>query len=590
MASILKDRHVWWREAVVYQIYPASFLDEDGDGWGDIAGVLSKLDYLHDLGTDIIWLSPIFQSPKVDMGYDISDYTAIDPLYGTLEQVDRLISELRKRGMKLMLDMVFNHTSDQHEWFIESRSSRTNPKRNFYIWKKPKYDAEGNRLPPNNWAMILGGGVRSAWTWDEGTEEYYLSLFTPEQPDLNWDNPEVRKAIYEVQRFWLDRGVNGFRLDVINMISKHPDFPDAKATSSAKYHSGFEFYANGPHMHEYLQEMHREVMSKYPTITVGEMPHVNDFDEILKTVGEDAGELNMIFIFDIVDIDGDPRTGEAKTLYPWNANDLKSIINKWQRLMFDRGGWNALFCENHDTPRSLTRYCDDSDEYRELGAKLLALMMTTLSGTLYIFQGEELGLRNIPAEWDIEEYKDIGSINYWKKINSLYPDDPAKLAEARKILQRKARDNTRVPMQWTSEKPNAGFCPPDVTPWMRVNDDYPEVNAANQMKTPPTSQSPSVREFWKHRIAERKKHKDVLVYGDFALVGGDDESIVAYKRFIESKTYVVVLNFSGQDVEWKIPEGIQISSWVTGNYAAGIENQQKSGTIVLRPWEALMGE
>jgi oligo-1,6-glucosidase len=303
----------------------------------------------------------------------------------------------------------------QHQWFIDSKSSTTNPKRNYYIWKKPKFDEKGNRMPPNNWSMILGGGTKSAWTWDENTQEYYLSLFTPEQPDLNWENPEVREGLYDILRFWLDRGASGFRMDVINLISKHPDFPDAAITVSGNaYQSGFKFYANGPRMHEYLQEMNSKVLSKYPTITVGEMPHIFDEDEILRTVGANAGEINMIFIFDIVDIDGSP-TGDAKTIYPWNANDLKKIISRWQRVMYNRDGWNAIFCENHDTPRSLSRFCNDNDQYRELGAKLLCLMLTTLSGTLYVFQGQELGLRNIPAEWDIGEYKDIGSINYWKK-------------------------------------------------------------------------------------------------------------------------------------------------------------------------------
>ncbi|KAF2785922.1 glycoside hydrolase family 13 protein [Melanomma pulvis-pyrius CBS 109.77] len=584
-------RYAWWKEALVYQIYPASFLDSNGDGWGDIAGIISKLDYLKDLGVDVMWLSPIFQSPRVDMGYDISDYTAIDPLYGTLEDVDLLISEMGKRRMKLMMDCVFNHTSDQHQWFMESRSSTTHPKRDYYIWKPPKLDEAGNRMPPNNWASILGG-ANSAWAWDEDTQEYYLALFTPAQPDLNWENPELRKEIYNIQRFWLDRGACGFRMDVINLISKHPDFPDAEVTAEGKYQSGFKFYANGPRMHEYLQEMNKEVLSQYSTMTVGEMPHIYDNEEILRTVGADAGELNMIFIFDVVDIDGDPKTGNAKCLYPWTAKDLGAIISKWQRIMFDRNGWNTVWCENHDTPRSLTRYCDDSDKYRELGAKLLALMLTTLGGTLFVFQGQELGLRNIPPEWDLDEYKDVGSISYWEKMNSLYPGDKAKLAEARKVLQRKARDNTRIPMQWTSEAPNAGFCPPDITPWMRVNDDYPSINAAAQIHpiSETRSGSLSVREFWKRRLADRKANKELFVYGDFGLIGkADDDTILAYKRFSNAEAAIVVLNFSGERVEWEVPEDVRVRAWETGNYATGLQEVPNRGRILLRPWEALLG-
>jgi oligo-1,6-glucosidase len=295
-----------------------------------------------------------------------------------------------------------------------SRSSTTNSMRDFYIWKKPKYDANGNRQPPNNWAMILGGSGVSAWSWDEASREYYLSLFTPEQPDLNWDNPRVRETIFDILEFWLARGVCGFRMDVINLISKDPLFPDARVTTPRTYQSGHEFYANGPRMHEYLQEMNRKVLNKYQAVTVGEMPHITDENEILRTVGANNGELNMIFIFDVVDIDGSP-TGDAKTIYPWEVSTLRKIINKWQRVMIDRDGWNAIFCENHDTPRSLTRFCDDSDQYRKLGAKLLCLLFATLSGTLFVFQGQELGMRNIPVEWDIAEYKDIGSSNYWKK-------------------------------------------------------------------------------------------------------------------------------------------------------------------------------
>jgi oligo-1,6-glucosidase len=331
------------------KVYPASFQSTGSGslpGWGDIKGVISKLDYFKHLGVDVVWLSPIYKSPQVDMGYDIADYKDIDPRYGTLEDVDELIAGLHKRDMKLMMDLVVNHTSDQHDWFIKSRSSKDDPKRSWYHWQPPKYDEHGNRQPPNNWAMILGE-AHSAWTWDEKTQEYYLALFTPEQPDLNWENPDVRAAVHDVLHFWLKRGTSGFRMDVINHISKTPGYPDAPITSpGSKYQPGYKYYANGPRLHEWLQAMNREVLSKYDTITVGEMPFVRSEDEILKVVGAKRGELNMIFIFEMVDIDND-ETGFRLTLRDWNTNEIKKIFNKWQTLMIERNGWNSLFIENH---------------------------------------------------------------------------------------------------------------------------------------------------------------------------------------------------------------------------------------------------
>jgi oligo-1,6-glucosidase len=351
------------------------------------------------------------------MGYDIADYEDIDPSYGTLADVDNLIAECKKRDMKLVMDLVVNHTSEEHAWFLDSRSSRTSSKRDWYIWKPAKYDSNGKREPPNNWAQILGE-ANSAWTWDETTQEYYLSLFTPEQPDLNWENPAVRSAVHAVLKFWLDRGCSGFRMDVINLISKVQGYPDADiVVKNNRYQPGDKYYANGPRLHEYLKEINRKVLSKYDTLTVGEMPFVRDEDEIMRVVGAESEELNMIFSFDLVDIDNVP--GDFKfTLHPWDATDLKRIVNRLQRLMLERDGWNSLFVENHDQPRSVSRYTDDSDEFREYGAKLLALMQSTLAGTLYVYQGEELGMRNVPKTWDESEYKDIESINFFKKCVS----------------------------------------------------------------------------------------------------------------------------------------------------------------------------
>ncbi|KAF2102860.1 glycoside hydrolase [Rhizodiscina lignyota] len=584
------DRHRWWKEAVVYQIYPASFNDTNDDGWGDVKGITSKLDYLKELGVDVVWTSPIYKSPQADMGYDIADYKDIDHRYGTLQDVDNLIAELKKRNMKLMMDLVVNHTSNEHAWFQESRSSKDNPKRDWYIWKKPKFDAQGNRQPPNNWSQILGE-MNSAWTWDEATQEYYLSLFTPEQPDLNWENPDVRAAVHDVLRFWLDRGASGFRMDVINLISKVQSFPDGEVVApDHQYQPGFKYFANGPRLHEYLKEINREVLSKYDTITVGEMPFVRDEDEVLKVVGAEAGELNMIFIFEIVDIDNVPGSYRM-ALHPWKVSDLRRCMNRWQKLMIERDGWNSLFCENHDNPRSVSRYCDDSDEYRELGAKLLALMQTTLAGTLYVYQGEELGMRNVPPTWGPEEYKDIESVNYYKKMMSMYPGDEEKRRHAMEVLQKKSRDNCRAPMQWT-EEPNAGFCSSDVEPWMRVNDDYPTVNAAVQMAPKQAGGNDfSVRQFWKRGLENRKKHKDVFIYGDFELLGDENDAgdVFAYKRWSRDEAFVVVLNFSGQESQWNVPSALKIESWAAGNYEVGSSDKPLTGAITLRPWEGLLG-
>jgi glycosidase len=523
------------------------------------------------------------------MGYDISDYNDVDPRYGKLEDIDELIAGLKQRGMKLMMDLVVNHTSNMHKWFLKSRSSKTNPKRDWYIWQPPKYDKDGHRKPPNNWFMILGE-ANSAWTWDEKTQEYYLSLFTAEQPDLNWRNAEVRAAVHDILRFWLDKGVSGFRMDVINLISKVEGYPDAEIIDpNTPYQPGHKLYANGPHLHEYLREMNEKVLSKYDTITVGEMPFVDDTEEILRVVGEERKELNMIFIFDLVDIDRDSsgfRWGTTK----WTVSDMRNIMSKWQTVMKKGGGWNSVIIENHDNPRSVSQYCDDStEELRQLGAKLLALMQTTLSGTLYIYQGEELGMKNFPLSWPPEEYKDIETQNYWAKMNKLYPHDKKKLQEAREIMQRRARDHSRTPVQWDASV-NAGFFAQDVTPWMRVNDDYKSVNAEAQTGTC-KSGGLSVYQFWQRCLERRKKHKDAFVYGTFtALDSGNSDSVIAYQMSSSKDAFVVALNFSGDEVAWTIPETVGIDGWVDTNYDSWDSKKATKVEVLLRAWEGVVGK
>ncbi|KAH6660894.1 trehalose-6-phosphate hydrolase [Truncatella angustata] len=579
----------WWKEAVVYQIYPSSFQSHPGNssGWGSIKGITSRLDYLKSLGVNVVWSSPIFKSPQADMGYDIADYKQIDPCYGTLEDVDTLIAELKKRDMKLMMDLVVNHTSNEHAWFLESRSSIDGPKRDWYIWRKPKsIGADGKPEPPNNWAQILGE-ANSAWQYDEKTGEYYLALFTPEQPDLNWENPEVREAVWDVMRFWLERGASGFRMDVINLISKVPGYPDAEITlgEGHRYQPAWKYFVNGPKLHDYLKEMHKEVLSHYDTITVGEMPGVSDENEVLRTVGANAGELRMIFVFDVVDID---KPHVRLALKPWDIKDLKTIISRWQRVMIDLDGWNSVFIENHDNPRSVSRYADDSDEWRHLGAKLIALMQTTLGGTLFVYQGEEIGMRNIPTEWDPEEYKDIETINFWKKTQALYGNDPELLHHGRTIMNMKARDNARTPMQWNATD-NAGFCDSGIRPWMRVMNDYKTINAEVQMSDN-SPDSLSVWQFWQRGLKDRKEHADVFVYGDFEELSHEHPHVFSYVRTsVKGEKWVVVLNFSGKQVEWYLPEDLKVGFWAASNYAKDRVDKPRASMIPLKPWEGILG-
>lgn len=435
--------------------------------------------------------------------------------------------------------------------------------------------------------MFLGE-MNSAWTWDPLTEEYYLSLFTSEQPDLNWEVPAVREAVHDVLRFWLDRGVCGFRMDVINLISKVPGYPDGEIVAPDHlYQPGYKHFANGPRLHEYLQELNEKVLSKYDTITVGEMPFVRDENEVLKVVHPDRNELNMIFIFEIVDLDGIPGSYRL-TQYDWKKSEIRKIMSKWQKKMAERGGWNSLFIENHDNPRSVSRYVSDSDADRNVGAKLLSLMMTTLGGTLYVYQGQELGVRNFPLDWDVNEYKDVESINYWKKMVSMYPEDKEKLALAKRILQKKARDHSRTPMPWTPEKPNAGFSEKEPTPWMRVNDDFETYNAQTQAEEK-DGEELSVLQFWRRGLKNRKEHKASFVYGDFEVLGleNDDNPIFAYKRTGGGETWVVILNFSAEERKFQL-DGVKVQNWVTGTFD-GKPEKALSGEILLRPWEGLLG-
>ncbi|KFY48905.1 hypothetical protein V495_00920 [Pseudogymnoascus sp. VKM F-4514 (FW-929)] len=566
----------WWKEASVYQIYPASFCDKNGGGLGDIAGINSKLDYLKNLGVDVVWISPVCESPQADMGYDVSNYCAIDSIYGTMEDIDALAAGLHARGMKFVMDLVVNHTSDQHDWFRESRSSRDNPKRDWYIWRDPRFDSEGTRLPPNNWASIFGG---SAWSFDELTGQYYLRLFCHEQPDLNWDNLAVALEVEKIMRFWLDKGVDGFRMDVINLISKAPGLPDAPITVEGQlYQPGHMHYACGPRLHEHLRKL-RSILDEYDAFAVGEMPWVKNEKDVIDVVSAERKELNMIFQFDIVDMDN--GAGGKFEEQKWELSDLKTIVEKWQTRLYEEGGWNASFIENHDQGRSVSRFASDEPQFRVYAAKMLATFIALQSGTLFVYQGQELGMANIPKDWGIEEYKDVETQNYWKSAVEEFGNDKERIDKYMKQIHIKARDHARTPVQWNSQK-NAGFS--SSTPWMRVNPDYTKWNAEDQVGKPS-----SVFTYWQTLLKTRKLYKNILVYGSFEMVDKSHKSVFCYRRAYGTAAATVLLNFSKQDVEWTVPPDVIRTTHVAPlihNYEDG--KQAVDGRVHLRPFEALV--
>lgn len=553
-ADSLYHRRVWWKEATFYQIYPASFKDSNGDGWGDIPGVLQKIDYVASLGVDVVWLSPMFDSPQVDMGYDVSNYEDVYASYGTVQDVEKLIAACHKNDMKLILDLVVNHTSDQHAWFKESRSSKNNPKRDWYFWQPARYDEEGNRMPPTNYRSYFAGGT---WTWDEHTEEYYLHLYDKSQPDLNWENKDCRKAIYDsAMRFWLDKGIDGFRIDTVNKYSKVLPFTDAPIIDPTSFtQSAPERWCNGPRIHEFIKEMNAEVLSHYrtydnlPLVTVGELSLCPNPSDVIPYVSAREKELDMVFQFDITHLGQGPPGGTSKYDFaPWTLPDMKRIVEKWQTFIEGTDAWTTVFNENHDNGRSVSRFANDSPEWREKSAKMLALWLVGQSGTLFLYQGQEIGMLNAPEHWDVQsEYKDVESQNYWAEAVRL---DDGKLDFGRKErikkgLQLMARDHARLPFQWDGTQ-NAGFSTGE--PWMRVHDGYPEVNAVKQEADPG-----SVLNFYKQVLRLRKEHKDVFVYGAFELLNPESKEIFVYRKRYEGNVAVVVLNFM-TEVQ-TLPEG-----------------------------------
>jgi oligo-1,6-glucosidase len=536
------DIRGWWKEGTVYQIYPASFKDSNGDGVGDIPGIISKLDYLKDLGVDILWLSPHYKSPQVDMGYDISDYKDVHAPYGTLQDVKDLIAGCHKRNMKLIFDLVVNHTSNEHPWFQESRKSKDSPKRDWYIWRPARYDEQGNRLPPCNWCSFFNG---SAWQWDEQTQEYYLHLFAKEQPDLNWENEAVRQAIYdEAMKFWLDLGVDGFRVDTVNMYSKVLPFKDAPITvPTDEYQPAQTLFCNGPRMHEFLTEMNDQVLSHYDAMTVGELSSTPDPKQVLEYVGASAKQLNMVFQMDMVHLGLGPSY--KYDFHEWHLSQLKDALVKWQQFIIGNDGWTTAFLENHDQARSISRFCSDDPLYHSASGKMLATFLCTLTGTLFIYQGQEIGMINLPKSWPIEEYKDIESIHYYNYIKEKTHNDPKAVKLALENIGKLGRDHSRSPFQWDDTE-HAGFT--TGTPWMRVNDVYPEINAKLQ-----ENDETSILSFWKKAVQFRNAYKDFCVYGDFYLCDSDNLFTVTYIKVYKCNKMLVVLNFTKGIQDFVVP-------------------------------------
>ncbi|WP_047980611.1 glycoside hydrolase family 13 protein [Ornithinibacillus contaminans] len=543
-------KKVWWKEAVAYQVYPRSFMDSNGDGIGDIQGVISKLDYLKNLGIDVIWMSPIYQSPNDDNGYDISDYQAIMDEFGTMEDFDLLLSEVHRRDMRLIMDLVINHTSDEHPWFIESRSSKDNPYRDYYLWHPGKDGKE-----PNNWESIFGG---SAWKYDEKTNEYFLHVFSTKQPDLNWENPAVRNDLYNMVNWWLDKGIDGFRVDAISHIKKIPGFPDLPNPENKQYVPSFDGHMNREGIQVYLEELKQKTFANYDIMTVGEANGVS-IEQAEEWVGEKNGKFDMIFQFEHLDLWGkNTKTGI-------DIHALKQTMTKWQKGL-EGVGWNALFLENHDQPRSVSTW-GNSGEYRVESAKCLATMYFLMQGTPFIYQGQEIGMTNVQFP-SIDDYDDVGMRNYY--FHELEKGTPE--LEIMEVIWKTGRDNSRTPMQWTIEK-NAGFS--NGTPWMKVNPNYTEINVESEMKNPN-----SIYHYYR-KLIQLRKEQSVLIYGNYDIVMEEHNQIYAYKRTLGDEAVLIMTNLFEEEVVFDFP-----AEFVNTRKELLLSNYDDNKENILKPYEA----
>lgn len=553
------ERTRWYKDAIIYQIYPRSFKDSDGDGTGDIRGIIEKLDYLKDLGINAVWLSPCYKSPNDDNGYDISDYRDIMDEFGTLADWEEMVKGMHDRGIKLIMDLVVNHSSDEHKWFIESRKSKDNPYRDYYIWRKGK--GRDGKKPPNNWTSRFGG---SAWEYDKTTDEWYLHLFTKKQPDLNWDNPKVRKEVQDICKFWLDKGVDGFRCDVITYISKAEGLPDGKWNPAIR---GDEHFSPGPNIHKYLNELNQKVLSKYDCMTVGETPNVT-VEQGLQYVSEDRNELDTVFIFEHIECNQFMRLLPRK----FSLKRFRKVLFKWQYGLKGKG-WNSLYLENHDQPRSIPTFASDL-RYRKQAAKMLAISMHMLEGTPYIYQGQEIGMTNCPFEPD--EYKDV----MVKMLMDVVKYVPFLKSIALKVLKKRARDHSRTPMQWNSGK-NAGFTEGDET-WIKVNPNYKEINVEESLKDPD-----SIYNFYKKLIAYRKGNQIIrngALKGHFT----GSNKLFCYERWWEGERLFVLCNFKPYEVNFTLPKDMTFkkSELVLHNY----DYKRKLEDMTLKPYEGMVFE
>ncbi len=550
----------WWKESVVYQIWPRSFNDSNGDGVGDLRGIIAKLDYLKELGIDVVWLSPVYQSPNDDMGYDISNYRAIMDEFGTLEDWEALLEGLHARGIRLIMDLVVNHTSDEHPWFVESRKSKDNPYRDYYIWRQGHAGRE-----PNNWRSFFTG---STWVYDERTGEYFLHLFSTRQPDLNWENPKVRQEVYAMMRWWLDKGVDGFRMDVINMISKVPGLPNAPIMFNSRYQPAGQYFLHGPRLLEFLGEMRAEALDTYDTLTVGETPGATTAQAVELT-NPDSGPLDMVFHFEHMDLDTEP--GLPLGVKEWDLLELKQVTSRWQEDLEGRG-WNSQYLSNHDQPRQVSRFGNDQ-QYRVESAKMLATFLHMLQGTPYIYQGEELGMTNV-AFPSIEDYRDIATRNAYRELTEEHALDHEHVMAR---IHRKSRDNARTPMQWDASE-NAGFT--SGTPWIKLNPNYREINAAQALA------DPNSIFYYYQALIKLRKANPVIVYGRYELLLPDDREIYAFTRTLDDDRLLVILNFSASTPTFELPAALPDTSpqLLIANYA--VEDSASIRQITLRPYEA----
>nr|WP_204988061.1 alpha-glucosidase [Sporolactobacillus pectinivorans] len=549
----------WWKKSVVYQVYPKSFNDSNGDGIGDIPGITEKLPYFKELGVDVIWLNPIYKSPYVDNGYDISDYKAIHQDFGTMEDFNQLLSKAHKLDLKIIMDLVVNHTSSEHPWFKKSREKTPNQYRDYYIWKNAK---DGG--VPTNWGSSFGG---STWEYNEDVGKYYLHLFAKQQPDLNWENSKVREEVYDIMRFWLDKGIDGFRMDVISLISKKPDYPDGQVINHKKYGSYYDGAANGPRVHEFLHEMNQKVLSKYNVMTVGEAPHTNA-DEALIYCNADSEELDMVFHFDHMHLDYGPygKFTDKKA----KMADLREVLTHWQYKMADKG-WNSLYWSNHDQARPVSRFGNDT-KYRKESAKMLGTLLHMMKGTPYIFEGEELGMTNVHFN-SINDYNDIETHNTYREFNGLHLDPEF----IRRAIHAKSRDNARTPMQW-DDSVHAGFS--DGSPWLKVNPNYKEINVREAL-----NDKDSVFYYYKKLIALRKEY-DVIVNGEYQLICDDDPDIFSYIRKGDGEILLVICSFSDQSTKFQFPGNLseKKAQLLIGNYDERDNDDIRE--VSLKPYEA----